>query len=100
ITEVNAQVRKTPGMINQEPYTNGWVFMLYCPNLKQDLKQLMFMDTCRGFMGSEVKRLYAFLEEETQVKAADGGTLVSDLYGNLPGVLWEDLLKAFIPQAP
>ncbi|MCP3873226.1 MAG: glycine cleavage system protein H [Desulfobacteraceae bacterium] len=98
ITEINTQVRQSPGMINQSPYTDGWVFILYCPNLKQELKQLMFMDTCKGFMGKEVKHLYDFLEQETQLKAADGGALVSDLYGNLPGISWESLLKEFIPQ--
>ncbi len=100
ITQVNAQVKKTPDLINRSPYTDGWLFMLYCPGLKQDLKQLMFMDSSRGFMGKEVKRLTAFLEEETQAKAADGGSFVSDLFGNLPGVSWEDLLKRFIPQGP
>jgi glycine cleavage system H protein len=99
ITEVNHRVKKRPGMVSQSPYTDGWVFMAYCPGLKQDLKQLMFMDTCKGFMGREVKRLFAFLEEETQLKAADGGTLVSDLFGNLPGVSWEALVEKFIPPA-
>ncbi|SDT84431.1 glycine cleavage system protein H [Desulfobacula phenolica] len=98
ITQVNAKVKKKPGLINQSPYTDGWLFMLYCPDLKQDLKQLMFMKSSKGFMGQEVKRLTAFIEEETQAKAADGGSFVSDLFGNLPGVSWEDLLKRFIPQ--
>ncbi len=100
ITEVNAQTRQTPALINQAPYTDGWVFMIYCPDLKQDLKQLMFMDSCKEFVGKEVNRLYAFLEEETQIKAADGGTLVSDIFGNLPGISWEALVKLFIPQGP
>ncbi|WP_300463305.1 glycine cleavage system protein H [Desulfobacula sp.] len=98
ITAVNARVRKTPGRINQSPYTDGWMFILYCPGLKQDLKQLMFMESSRGFMEQQVHRLYTFLEEKTQVKAADGGTLVSDLFGNLPGISWKALVKKFIPQ--
>jgi len=100
ITEVNDQTRKTPARINQAPYTDGWVVMIYCPNLKQDLKQLMFMDSCRRFMGKEVKKLYAFLEKRTTLHAADGGSLVSDLFGNLPGVSWDSLITTFIPQGP
>ncbi len=96
ITEINSQVSKNPGLINQAPYTDGWVLSLYCPNLKQELKQLMFMDSNKLFMNKEVDRLYAFLEEETQVMAADGGRLGSDLFGNLPGISWERLLKLFI----
>jgi len=100
ITEVNPQVRRAPNLINQAPYTDGWLFLAYCPGLKQDLKQLLFMDTGKDFMGRQVEQLYAFLEEETQVQAADGGCLVSDLYGNLPGISWEVLTKKFIPQGP
>lgn len=98
LAEVNEQVTKTPDLINREPYTGGWIFMFYCPDLKQDLKQLMFTDGSKGFMKKEVNRLYTFIEEETQLKAADGGSLVPDLYGNLPGVSWDKLIKEFIPQ--
>jgi len=46
-------------------------------------------------MNKEVDRLYAFLEEETQLMAADGGRLGSDLFGNLPEISWDRLLKLF-----
>ncbi len=98
LAEVNKQVKKTPDLINREPYTDGWIFMLYCPELRQDLRHLMFTQDSKGFMKKEVHRLYEFIEEETQVKAADGGTLVPDLFGNLPGVSWETLVQKFIPQ--
>ena len=96
ITEVNSQVRGNPGLINHDPYIDGWVLSLYCPNLKQDLKQLMFMDSNKSFMNKEVDRLYSFLEKETQLMAADGGRLGSDLFGNLPEISWDRLLKLFI----
>ncbi len=98
ITEVNKRIEKSPDLINQSPYENGWIFMLYCPDLKKDLKNLMFMEGSKGYINTEVKRLYEFLEEETQMKAADGGELVPDLYGNLPDVSWDTLLEKFIPQ--
>jgi glycine cleavage system H lipoate-binding protein len=96
VTEVNSTLRKNPGLINDDPYADGWIFSLYCPNLKNDLKKLKFMDTAKKFMNNEVDHLYKFLEEETQLMAADGGQLGSDLYGNLPGLSWERLLDEFI----
>lgn len=98
IMEVNAGINSKPGLINEDPYTDGWVFIIYCKALKQDLKRLMFMDSSRGFMGETINRLYEFLEEESGIKAADGGTLVPDIYGNLPGISWETLIKKFISQ--
>jgi glycine cleavage system H lipoate-binding protein len=98
VSEVNNSIVNDPGLINNSPYTDGWIMLLYCPTLKKDLKQLMFMDSGKGFMGKEVCRLYEFLETETGLKAADGGELVSDIFGNLPGVPWETLLEKFIPR--
>ncbi|WP_457552034.1 glycine cleavage system protein H [Desulfobacula sp.] len=100
IIEVNSKVSKKPGLINHDPYTEGWVLSLYCPNLKQDLKQLMFMDSNKKFINREVKNLYAFLEEETQLAAADGGSLGPDLFGNLPQISWDRLKKLFINKDP
>ncbi|MBT7260642.1 MAG: glycine cleavage system protein H [Desulfobacula sp.] len=96
VTEVNSKVNKSPGLINNDPYIDGWIFSLYCPNLKQDLKKLMFMDSNKSFMNKEVNRLYAFLEEKTQLAAADGGSLGKDLFGNLPENSWDSLLNLFI----
>lgn len=100
VTEVNFKMKKNLGLINQDPYIDGWILRLYCPNLKQDLKQLMFMDSSKSFMTREVDRLYELLEEETQVMAADGGRLSSDLFGNLPGLSWDRLLELFIRKDP
>jgi len=96
ITEINSKVNKKPGLINDDPYIDGWVLSLYCPNLKQDLKQLMFMNSNKMFMKKEVDKLYEFLEEETQLAAADGGSLGKDLFGNLPQISWDSLLNLFI----
>ena len=100
IIKINSTVTKTPGMINQDPYIGGWVLRLYCPKLKHDLKQLMFMDSNQRFMESEVARLYSFLEKETQVSAADGGSLGRDIFGNLPKISQDRLKRLFICKNP
>lgn len=98
LMEVNSQLHKDPSLIHKSPYTDGWIFMVFCPNLKQELKQLMFMSSSNNFMDREVGRLYDFIEEETQLKAADGGQLVDDIYGNLPDIKWDQLVNRFICQ--
>nr|NJM04513.1 glycine cleavage system protein H [Desulfobacula sp.] len=100
ITEINSRVMRNPCLIKDDPYAGGWVFILYCPALKQDLKHLMFMDSSRKFMDETVNRLYAFLEEEAGIKAADGGWPGSDIYGNLPGPARERLVKKFMAPKP
>lgn len=96
ITQINPRVGKNPELINHDPYVDGWIMRIYSPDLKNDLKQLMFMDTSKSFMDREVSALFDFLEQETQLAAADGGKLDSDLFGSLPGISWENLLDKFI----
>lgn len=96
VTEVNTVVRKKPDAVNRSPYTDGWVFLIYCPDLKTDLRHLMFMADCNDFIAAQVDRLYDYIEEKTQVKAADGGLLVPDIFGNLPGVSYKELVDEFI----
>ncbi|MCG8633157.1 MAG: hypothetical protein MI863_04970, partial [Desulfobacterales bacterium] len=95
-TGINPHAQKNPGGIVKAPYTEGWLLTLFCPNLKQDLKNLMFMDTATQFIDASARDLHDFLEEKTGLRAADGGELVPDIYGNLPDVSWEDLVNTFI----
>ncbi|MCG8634389.1 MAG: glycine cleavage system protein H [Desulfobacterales bacterium] len=96
ITGINPHAQKNPGGIVKAPYTEGWLLTLFCPNLKQDLKNLMFMDTATQFIDASARDLHDFLEEKTGLRAADGGELVPDIYGNVPDVSWEDLVNTFI----
>jgi glycine cleavage system H lipoate-binding protein len=98
LMEVNSALLKKPSLIHSSPYTDGWIFMVFCPNLKQELKHLMFMSSSNTFIDKEINRLYDLIEEQTQLKAADGGQLVDDIYGNLPGVAWQHLADRFISQ--
>lgn len=95
VTEVNPNINKDPGLVNSDPYVDGWILNLYCSDLKNELRNLMFMSSSKSYMNNEVEHLYRFLEE-THLMAADGGQLGSDIYGNLPGLSWERLLKEFI----
>ncbi len=100
VTEVNPALSGKPELLNQAPYTDGWVMTLYCKDLRSDLKALMIMEDTASFMEAEVEKLYRFLEHETQLMAADGGELGSDLYGNLPDLAWNRLLSELIQKTP
>jgi len=96
ITQVNPAVEKNPGLMTTAPYTDGWVCLVHCPDIKQNLKKLLFMDDSRRFMTGQVEKLHAFLEDATQLKAADGGSLVRDILGNVPAAHRDRLIKTFI----
>lgn len=96
ITEANLDVQKTPNHITAAPYTDGWILTLFCPDLKKDLKKLMFMETATGFMDESATTLHHYIETRTGLMAADGGQLVDDIYGNLPEKSWQELTDLIV----
>lgn len=96
VTEINTDIRNRPGTITHRPYTDGWILALHCPDLNTEIRELMFMETATTFMEDAAKGLYDFIEQQTGLKAADGGELVRDIYKNLPQVSWEELVNRFL----
>ncbi|MCF8104653.1 MAG: glycine cleavage system protein H [Desulfohalobiaceae bacterium] len=96
VTEVNTSLHRDGALANQDPYSQGWVMLLYTKNLRQDLKNLMLGTETREFLSREVDRLYAVIEEYCGPLAADGGDLGGDIAGNLPDSAWNRLTSHFL----
>ncbi len=99
VTEVNTRLHRDGALANQDPYSQGWVMLLYTKNLRQDLKNLMLGTETQEFLSREVDRLFAVIEEYCGPLAADGGDLGSDIAGNLPDPAWERLTGQFLRTA-
>jgi glycine cleavage system H lipoate-binding protein len=96
VTAVNPKLREKGEVTNQDPYSEGWVMSLHSRTLRQDLKKLMIHTESAEFMKGEVAHLYQVIEETAGPLAADGGQLGDDIYGHMPELGWERLVKTFI----
>lgn len=96
ITQVNPTIDKDPGRITSTPYTDGWVCMVHCPDLKKDLKKLLFMEEEISFMTGRIRKLREMLEESTRMKAADGGDPVSGILDHVPAGIRDRLIRSFL----
>lgn len=96
VTDINPKLKEQGRLANNAPYTDGWVVRMHSKNLRQDLKHLMIGDEAETFVKNEVKRLYEVVEEAAGPLAADGGNLISDIYGTLPEIGWDRLTKSFL----
>lgn len=50
----------------------------------------------KDFYKEEIDRLYQVIEDEAGPLAADGGQLGTDIYGNIPQVGWNRLVRRFL----
>jgi len=68
---------------------------IHTDDLRKDLDTLMIGDETTQFLGAAVDRLYQEIET-TSPLATDGGQLGDDIYGSLPELDWNNLVKTFL----
>jgi len=96
IVEVNPGLREKPELANQGPYGEGWMFMVYTPDVKGAAKKLMADEDSVNWMNGEVNKLEQMIEEVAGPLPADGGHLAKDIYGNLLALGWGKLTRTFL----
>ncbi|MCG6911810.1 MAG: glycine cleavage system protein H [Deltaproteobacteria bacterium] len=96
IVEVNSQVREKPALANDEPYGDGWLFVVRNPNIKGAVKPLLTETDALSWMGQEVDTLEKMVEEAVGPLAADGGFFEEDIYGNARKLDWHNLTRTFL----
>ena len=96
VTAVNAKLREKGDVAGQDPYSEGWVTTIHTKTFRQDLKNLMIHTESAEFMEREVAHLYQVIEETAGPLAADGGHLGHNIYGHMPELGWERLVKSFL----
>lgn len=96
ITAVNNHVRKSPDLSQHDPYGNGWLFTVHNADIKGVVQDLKTDDESVEWLGQEVSTLEKMIEAITGPLSADGGLLKADLFGNLPGLGWQNLTHTFL----
>jgi len=64
IIEINEALEDDTGLINQDPYGNGWILVIEPSDLENDLENLIHGDAVVDFIDREIKRA-----EEERAKA-------------------------------
>jgi glycine cleavage system H lipoate-binding protein len=109
IEAINPKVRTNPGLIHDDPYGEGWLFMVKPVNLSRNLENLLSGEDVVIWIDKESHRLLNLMDTRVGVKLPDGGAIVDDVYGNYQELGWRPLVqefflqnltrKGFIPQA-
>lgn len=96
IEAVNPKVRQDPGLINRDPYGEGWLFKVRPANLRQNLEKLFFGEANATWIDQESHRLLFIMEGTVGATLPSGGEVVNDVYGQFPNVGWRRLVKEFL----
>jgi glycine cleavage system H lipoate-binding protein len=96
---VNDKIKGHPEIAQADPYKEGWLFLLDPANLNLDLKGLYYGKECLQWMEKENQNLLELLGPEYKRLAATGGGLINDIYGHIPEIDWDRLMKTFLHTA-
>ena len=92
----NHKALEHPEIANHDPYLAGWMFIVEPKLPKRNLKGLYFGEEGFQWMEQETQKLMALMGPENAQLAATGGEALNDLYGHVPDLGWNRLVKTFL----
>lgn len=95
IADVNDKVREKPTLIHDDPYGEGWLFLMQPTNLQQNLFNLVSGEDTAEWIDEETHRLLDLMDTKVGFTLQDGGTIVDDVYGHFPALGWRKLVQGF-----
>jgi glycine cleavage system H lipoate-binding protein len=96
VLTLNHDVIENPSLIHEDPYHNGWLFILEPNSAKKDNKNLYHSSECIPFLEGEIQKIHSFLGQEYEKLAATGGAPVDDLIGKNPDMGWDNIVRDFL----
>ena len=90
----NYQVTKTPAVIKEQPYNDGWLMVIEPAAMKKDLKNLLYGQESSEWIQAEHQKLVEMVSS-VGMTYADGGP-IDDVVGNLPDLSWDKLTEEFL----
>ena len=108
IEVINPKIEKNPSLMHDDPYGEGWLFVVKPVNLQRNLEKLISGEDAVIWTEEESLRLLSLLDSRVGFALPDGGAIVDDVYGNYQELGWRPLVhgfflkhltsKGFIPQ--
>jgi glycine cleavage system H lipoate-binding protein len=95
VQEINPKVQEQPALVHDDPYGDGWLFLMQPTNLQRNLDNLYTGEIVASWIDQESHRLLSLLETKAGVTLPSGGTIIDDVYGHFPDLGWRKLVQEF-----
>ena len=98
VEAVNQKVRDNPSLIHDDPYGEGWIFLMKPVNLQRNLEHLSSGEANAAWIDAESHRLMNLMDTRVGFTLPDGGAIVDDVYGHFQELGWRPLVQEFFLQ--
>lgn len=103
IRELNKSLATNTSIINQSPYTEGWIYKIEPTNWVKEIQFLLLGNTYKEWLKNEFSRLKEFFAESLRPEAVkyahvlqDGGELRDSILKDFGPEVWEEFQTNFI----
>jgi glycine cleavage system H lipoate-binding protein len=96
VLAVNHKAQQHPEITHEDPYHEGWLFILEPDMPKKNLRGLYFGEESFKWMELEAQKLLGLIGPEYERLAATGGKPTGDVFGTFPQIGWRVLTKEFL----
>jgi len=95
VVAVNEKVIQSPGIINKDPYEQGWLIKVKSNRLGANLKNLLSGNVARAWIEDTVDKLSKTITGNYGVVMQDGGTITNGFIKELAPDHWEQVAGEF-----
>jgi len=96
VLAVNHRVLERPEIIHDDPYEKGWLYHLEPSFLRREYQGLYSGREALQWVERENQSLLKMLGSEYERLAATGAETVDDIFGTVPGIKWDNLVRTFL----
>nr|NQU91079.1 hypothetical protein [Bacteroidota bacterium] len=104
IMKINPAITENPGILNSDPYGNGWVYTVRPSDWKAETNNYYLAAEATRWISNEINRFKDFLalslakhSPETEVVTfQEGGELRQNVLSELDGEIWKDFQDTFL----
>jgi len=99
VLAVNHKIREHPGVPHEDPYHEGWLYILEPDMPKKNLKGLYYGKESMAWIDQESQKLLNLMGPEYEHLAATGAQPMDDIFGHFPQIEWDRLVRDFLHTA-
>jgi glycine cleavage system H protein len=96
IVAVNDSLAATPGLVNEDPYGNGWVARVRVTPAAQPARSLMWGRAARAWMERVTSELTAAFTPELGQLSQDGGVPMDGFARGIDSEHWDEVARRFL----
>ena len=94
VKAINKKVVDDPGLINRDPYEEGWLFSMHIAG--DSIPRMYHGGVARQWLDWEAERLHRMFSSDLGITATDGGEALSDISSRLNEAQWSRIVALFL----